>query len=177
MYAKPWPPLPRFWLSMSKNTPTLASRLKPPTHDRCSRCGPAGHQVKSEGEAVCHLESGGFVGSMAFNRFIQEPPIRSRSARRPRGVRGEHQQADSVSDERFVTEADANSKGVVKGAVETAKAVVLDMLRGPSVVGKVAMSVVPDVVDERQDLTKMERSKNTVTATSDVSARLQRVNL
>ena len=122
------------------------------------------------------MESGGFVGSMAFNRFIQEPPIRSRSARRPRGVRGEHQQADSVSDERFVTEADANSKGV-KGAVETAKEAVLDMLRGPSVVGKVAMSVVPDVVDERQDLTKMERSKNTVTATSDVSARLQRVNL
>lgn len=128
-------------------------------------------QVKSEGEAVCHLESGGFVGSMAFNRFMQEPPMSSRaaayavtsSARRPHRAREERPPADGVS-----TEDDAHKTGV-RGMVEAAKEALLDVLRGPSVVGNVAMSLVPDVVDGQKDLSKMERSKNTVTATSDVS--------
>lgn len=120
--------------------------------------GHARHQVMSEGEAVCHLEPGGFVGSMAFNRFVQEPPLSSRAA-------------GSSS----VTENDAHRNGA-GGVVQAVKEAVLDVLRGPSVVGNVAMSLVPDVVDEQKDLTKMERSKNTVTATSDVSVvRLQHV--
>lgn len=114
------------------------------------------------------MESGGFVGSMAFNRFIQEPPILSRSARRPQGARDKHQPAGGNSAESCVAEDDAHDKGV-RGMVEAAKEAVLDVLRGPSVVGNVAMSLVPDVVDEQKDLSKMERSKNTVTATSDVS--------
>lgn len=122
--------------------------------------------MKSEGQAVCYLEMGGFVGSMAFNRFIQETP--RRSARKPRGARDEHQPAEGASAGTSVAEDDAFNSSV-GGMIWAAKEALLDVLRGPSVVGNVAMSLVPDVVDGQKDLSKMERSKNTVTATSDVS--------
>lgn len=130
-------------------------------------------QVKSEGEVVCRLESGGFVGSMAFNRFIQETPVPSGpasyaaqgSAFSSSVSQGGHDgsQPDIASDDRHTP------SGGGRTMAQAAKEAILDVLRGPSVVGNVAMSLVPDVVDGEKDLSKMERSKYTVTATSDVS--------
>lgn len=135
-------------------------------------------QVRSEGEDVCRLEPGGFVGSMAFNRFIQESPVASsHTAARgtadasPAGGEGGDgkDQADSVFIEGLVV-GDGGYKYGGKGVLDLVKDVIFNMLRGDSVVGNVAVSLVPDVVDGRKDLGKMERTKNTVTATSDVSS-------
>ncbi|CAM9365156.1 unnamed protein product [Ectocarpus fasciculatus] len=129
--------------------------------------------VRSEGEDVCRLEPGGFVGSMAFNRFIQEPPpasshtaARGTAESSPAGDEGKDQ-AGSVFIEGLVV-GDGGYKYGGKGVLDLVKDAVFGMLRGDSVVGNVALSLVPDVVDGRKDLGKMECTKNTVTATSDV---------
>lgn len=123
---------------------------------------------------MCRLEPGGFVGSMAFNRFIQEPPpASSHTAARgtadasPAGDEGKDQ-AGSVFIEGLVV-GDGGYKYGGKGVLDLVKDAVFGMLRGDSVVGNVALSLVPDAVDGRKDLGKMECTKNTVTATSDVS--------
>ncbi|CAM9494534.1 unnamed protein product [Ectocarpus sp. 13 AM-2016] len=132
--------------------------------------------VRSEGEDVCRLEPGGFVGSMAFNAFIQESPVAS-SHTAARGTAdvspagggpGDGKdQADSVFIEGLVV-GDGGYKYGGKGVLDLVKDVIFNMLRGDSVVGNVALSLVPDVVDGPKDLGKMECTKNTVTATSDV---------
>ncbi|CAM9362141.1 unnamed protein product, partial [Hapterophycus canaliculatus] len=125
--------------------------------------------VRSEGEAVCRLEPGGFVGSMAFNRLIQESPLSSHAAAVPAPEREDdsRDQPESVFLDNFVI-GDGEYKYGGKGVFQVTKEAFYNVLRGDSVVGKVAMSLVPDVVEGRKDLEKMERSRNTVTATSDV---------
>lgn len=126
---------------------------------------------------MCRLEPGGFVGSMAFNAFIQESPVASsHTAARgtadasPAGGGGSDgkDQADSVFIEGLVV-GDGGYEYGGKGVFDLVKDVIFNMLRGDSVVGNVALSLVPDVVDGPKDLGKMECTKNTVTATSDVS--------
>lgn len=103
------------------------------------------NQVKSEGVAVSHLESGGFVGSMAFNRFIKATP--------------------GAADDKGAF--DYHDGGMFRRAWEG----FLHMLRKEgSVVGEVAKSVSGEKKRKRQDTSGMERSNNTITATSDVSA-------
>lgn len=95
---------------------------------------------------MSHLQSGGFVGSMAFNRFIKAPPS---------GV-----------------DADGGYIYREGGMFRKAWEGFLHLLRREgSVVGEVAKSVVGDKKRKRQDKSEMERSHNTITATSDVSAR------
>lgn len=137
--------------------------------------------MTSEGEAVCRLESGGFVGSMAFNRFVQEMPVPSQPASSYAAKGAEfsspvsqggrdRSQPDMASADSYVRGIDRHTpSNGGRTMAQAAKEAILDVLRGPSVVGNVAMSLVPDVVDGEKDLSKMERSKNTVTATSDVS--------
>lgn len=144
-------------------------------------------QVKSEGEAVCRLESGGFVGSMAFNRFIQESPPGRRAtaassyshhrsaaaaAAVPASFRGEDSSGDDQPGVSYDCDSSSASGGFEygggRGILGSAREAFLNLLRGDSVVGKVAMSLVPDVVDGPQDLDRVERSTYTVTATSDV---------
>lgn len=111
------------------------------------RFEPRQQQVKSEAVAVSHLQSGGFVGSMAFNRFIKAPPS---------GIN-----------------ADGGYIYREGGMFRKAWEVFLHLLRREgSVVGEVAKSVVGDKKRKWQDKSEMERSNNTITATSDVSASL-----
>lgn len=99
--------------------------------------------MKSEGVAVSHLEPGGFVGSMAFNRFIKN--------------------TSSSSGE---SDASANREGGVLSAAW--EAILYQLRREGSVVGEVAQTIVGDGKHTRIATSEMERSLNTVTATSDV---------
>lgn len=102
-------------------------------------------QVRSEGVAVSHLKSGGFVGSMAFSRLIKKPPPTA-----------------GVADEGYVYK----DGGMFRKGWEAFQ----DLLRKEgSVVGEVAKSVVGDKKRKRLDTAGLERSTTTVTATSDVS--------
>lgn len=106
---------------------------------------PQKKQVKSEGVAVSHLESGGFVGSMAFNRFIKATP-------------------GAADDKKGGF--DYHDGGMFRKGWEG----FLHMLRKEgSVVGEVAKSVAGGKKRKQQDTSGMERSNNTITATSDVS--------
>lgn len=97
---------------------------------------------------MSHLQSGGFVGSMAFNRFIKAPLSNSGAA----------------ADGGYVYK----EGGMFRKAWEGFQ----DLLRREgSVVGEVAKSIVGDKKLKRQDKSDMERSNNTITATSDVSER------
>ncbi|CAM9451337.1 unnamed protein product, partial [Hapterophycus canaliculatus] len=99
-------------------------------------------EVKSEGVAVSHLEPGGFVGSMAFNRFIKKT-------------------ASTSSDGHYVYK----EGGMFRKAWE---AILYQLRREGSVVGEVAQTVIGDGKLKRRDTSEMERSHNTTTATSDV---------
>lgn len=160
------PARPRLTPTNFKDLPT---KTLPPHYHRSRSCIFAPRQVRSEGEAVCRLEAGGFVGSMAFNRLIQESPLSSHAAAvpAPEVEDDDKHRPDSVFLDSFVV-GDGEYKYGGKGVFEVTKEAFYNVLRGDSVVGKVAMSLVPDVVEGRKDLEKMERSRNTVTATSDV---------
>lgn len=94
---------------------------------------------------MSHLKSGGFVGSMAFSRFIKKPPPTAGAA-----------------EEGYVYK----DGGMFRKGWEAFQ----DLLRKEgSVVGEVAKSVVVDKKRKRLDTSGLERSTTTVTATSDVS--------
>ncbi|CAM9748328.1 unnamed protein product [Scytosiphon promiscuus] len=99
-------------------------------------------EVRSEGVAVSHLQSGGFVGSMAFNRFIKKTTPTS-------------------SDGHYVYK----DGGMFRKAWE---GILNQMRREGSVVGEVSQTVVGDKKRRRQVTSALERSTTTVTATSDV---------
>lgn len=94
---------------------------------------------------MSHLQSGGFVGSMAFNRFIKAPSS---------GV---------DADGGYIYREGGMFRKVWEGFLHLLR-------REGSVVGEVAKSVVGDKKRKRQNKSEMERSHNTITATSDVSA-------
>lgn len=100
-------------------------------------------QVKSEGVAVSHLEPGGFVGSMAFNRFMKKTASTSR-------------------DGHYVYKEGGMFRKAWEGILH-------QLRREGSVVGEVAQTVVGDGKLKRRDALEMERATSTVTATSDVS--------
>ncbi|CAM9459564.1 unnamed protein product [Hapterophycus canaliculatus] len=126
-------------------------------------------EVKSEGETVSHLEPGGFVGSMAFNRFIQEVPVTPQVADEKEAVipkkPSEYVYIDSV-----ILEDGSSIYGGGDGRStrKVVKDAFLHFMRQDHVVGKVARSLVSDVIGMRAHEDDMERSKTTVTATSDV---------
>ncbi|CAM9853634.1 unnamed protein product, partial [Ectocarpus fasciculatus] len=102
-------------------------------------------EVRSEGVAVSHLQSGGFVGSMAFNRFIKKTTANPHS--------------------------DGDGHYIYKdgGMFRKAWQALLGQLRKQgSVVGEVTQSIVGDQKSKRQEKSALERSTTTVTATSDV---------
>ncbi|CAM9748116.1 unnamed protein product [Scytosiphon promiscuus] len=128
-------------------------------------------EVKSEGETVSHLEPGGFVGSMAFNRFIQEVPA---SATTDASLETADHAASSSSDcvyiEGTILENGSSIYGDGDGRStrQILKGGFLHLMRQDHVVGKIARSLVSDVMGMRVHADEMERCKTTVTATSDV---------
>ncbi|CAM9835368.1 unnamed protein product, partial [Hapterophycus canaliculatus] len=94
------------------------------------------------GVAVSHLQSGGFVGSMAFNCFIKKTTPTS-------------------SDGHYVYK----DGSMFRKAWE---AILNQMRRKGSVVGEVSQTVVGDKKRRRQVTSALERLTTTVTATSDV---------
>lgn len=145
-------------------------------------------EVESEGVAVCHLEPKQFVGSMAFNRFIQSPaPAHPRNDSTSTGTGGLRATSPSKGSSTSGTTAYRNrDEGELEyiddsyiednyvpgggGVFEEAKEVALDLLRRESIVGEVAKSFVvePEAGRDREPGAGMERSATTVTTTSDV---------
>ncbi|CAM9562536.1 unnamed protein product [Pylaiella littoralis] len=101
-------------------------------------------EVRSEGVAVSHLKTGGFVGSMAFNRFMKTSST-----------------PGAADDGGY----DYHDGGMFRRAWDGFLHVVR---KEGSVVGEVAKSVVGDKKQKRQDTSGLERSVNTVSATCDV---------
>lgn len=110
-------------------------------------------QVRSEGVAVSHLKTGGFVGSMAFNRFMKT------SSSPGKGDDGGY---------------DYHDGGMFRRAWESFLHVVR---KEGSVVGEVTKSIVGDKKRKRQDTSGLERSVNTVSATCDVSDLVYKLTL
>ncbi|CAB1104988.1 unnamed protein product [Ectocarpus sp. CCAP 1310/34] len=102
-------------------------------------------EVRSEGVAVSHLQSGGFVGSMAFNRFIKKTTSNPHADRE-----GHYVYKDG---------------GMFRKAWE---AILAQLRKQGSVVGEVTQSIVGDQKSKRQEKSALERSTTTVTATSDM---------
>lgn len=139
--------------------------------------------------AVCHLGPKQFVGSMAFNRFIQSPaPAHLRNESTSTGIdglrttdpsndstaydtaTGRDRDDDELEyiDDSYIEDNYVPGGG---GVFEEAKEVALDLLRRESIVGEVAKSFVvePEAGREREPGAGMERSATTVTTTSNVS--------
>ena len=98
---------------------------------------------------MCHLASGGFVGSMAFNRFIKSPSPTSTKTKKP--AEGGYAYREG---------------GIFTQAWD---AFLYQLRKQGSIVGEVGQTFVGDNTSRRQDKSGMERSSNTITATSDVS--------
>lgn len=94
---------------------------------------------------MSHLKTGGFVGSMAFNRFMKTSST-----------------ADDGDDGGY----DYHDGGMFRRAWDAFLHVVR---KEGSVVGEVAKSIVGDKKRKRHDTSGLERSVNTVSATCDVS--------
>lgn len=153
-------------------------------------------QVEAESAAVGHLEQKQFVGSMAFNRFMQasaSPTTTSPTV--PTDTNNDSSSSSSSGDEEEQEHAsiddgyepgvyytdddedgyivDDDSSDYVPGGggvFEEAKEVALNVLRRDSIVGSMAQSFVADAEgDRRHGGGQMERSATTVTATTDVS--------
>ncbi|CAM9770905.1 unnamed protein product [Ectocarpus sp. 4 AP-2014] len=105
-------------------------------------------EVKSEGVVVSHLASGGFVGSMAFNRFVKSPS--------PNSTKKDGEGGTAYRERGIFTQA--------------WEAFLYQLRKQGSIVGEVGQTFVGDNTSRRQDKSGMERSSNTITATSDVVA-------
>ncbi|CBN78395.1 conserved unknown protein [Ectocarpus siliculosus] len=154
-------------------------------------------EVEAESAAVGHLEQKQFVGSMAFNRFMQasasptttSPTVptdisSTSTSSSSSGGDAEEQEDASIDDEYepgvYYTDDDedgyivADSSDNVPGGggvFKEAKEVALNVLRRDSIVGSMAQSFVADAEgDRRHGGGQMERSATTVTATTDVVA-------
>lgn len=153
-----------------------------------------GAEVELEGAAVGHLEQEQFVGSMAFNRFMQasarafaasssavgtavgdtSPAVTTGSSNDSEKTSvPEHGEDDYKNDHLDDEDSGSYTGGGGGGGVfEEAKEVALKVLRRDSIVGNMAQSLALDVdleVDKHDDMGGTERSKTTVTATADVS--------
>ncbi|CAB1109960.1 unnamed protein product [Ectocarpus sp. CCAP 1310/34] len=126
-------------------------------------------EVKSEGETVSHLEPGGFVGSMAFQRFTQD-------AEAPVDVTPDVVRRNTINSSDFVyldniileNGSSVYGGGDGRSTRKIVKEAFLHFMRQDHVIGKVTRSLVSDVMGMRVHKDDMERSKTTVTATSDV---------
>lgn len=131
---------------------------------------PQQQQVKSQGETVSHLKPGGFIGSLAFNRFIQEPVV-VESTSTAKATDTDIVQPEFVYVEGSILEDGSSIYGDGDGRStrQIVKGAFLHLMRQDHIIGKVAKSLVSDVMGMRVDADEMERCKTTVTATSDVS--------
>lgn len=147
---------------------------------------------------MCHLEPKQFVGSMAFNRFIQASPsptparrasspssaadaasTTTASASAADGGDSADRAASSAEGERAASneEADGDELEYIDdsyvpgggGAFGEAREVARGLLRQDSFVGEVAKSLAAESGVVRREGAALERSLTTVTATSDVS--------
>lgn len=135
------------------------------------------------------MEQRQFVGSMAFNRFMQASasattafptvPADTNSSSSGNGEEQEDAAADDdyeagvyytdEDDDDYVVD-DSNYVPGGGGVFEEAKEVALNVLRRDSIVGSMAQNLVADAEgDRRHGAGQMERSVTTVTATTDVS--------
>lgn len=107
---------------------------------------------------------------MAFNRFIQEPTITTRTTT---DIKTDIVQPEFVYVESSILEDGSSIYGDGDGRStrQIVKGAFLHLMRQDHIIGKVAKSLVSDVVGMRVDADEMERCKTTVTATSDVSCR------
>ncbi|CAB1116594.1 unnamed protein product [Ectocarpus sp. CCAP 1310/34] len=154
-------------------------------------------EVEAESAAVGHLEQKQFVGSMAFNRFMQASasptttsptvPTDTNNDSSSSSSRGDEEEQDDASiddgNEPGVYDTDDDEDGYIVdddsgdcvpgggGVFEEAKEVALNVLRRDSIVGSMAQSFVADAEgDRRHGGGQLERSGTTVTATTDVVA-------
>lgn len=150
-------------------------------------------QVEAESAAVGHLEQKQFVGSMAFNRFMQASasptttsttvPTNSNNDSSSSSADAEEQDDATLDDDYepgfyytdgdddgYIVDDSSNHVPGRGGVFEEAKEVALNVLRRDSIVGSMAQSFVADAEgDRRHGAGQMERSATTVTATTDVS--------
>lgn len=109
---------------------------------------------------------------MAFNRFIQEPVAVEKPASAASADAGLNiAQPEFVYVESTILEDGSSVYGDGDGRStrQIIKGAFLHLMRQDHLIGKVAKSLVSDVMGMRVDADEMERCKVTVTATSDVS--------
>lgn len=119
---------------------------------------------------MSHLKPGGFIGSLAFNRFIQEPVVMDQPTTTA-AADIDIDQPEFVYVESTILEGGSSIYGDGDGRStrQIVKGAFLHLMRQDHIIGKVAKSLVSDVMGMRVDADEMERCKTTVTATSDVS--------
>lgn len=123
---------------------------------------------------MSHLKPGGFIGSLAFNRFIQEPVhVESTATATAADHETDISQPEFVYVESSILEDGSSIYGDGDGRStrQIVKGAFLHLMRQDHIIGKVAKSLVSDVMGMRVHVDEMERCKTTVTATSDVSLR------
>lgn len=107
---------------------------------------------------------------MAFNRFIQEPVVMDQPTTTA-AADIDIDQPEFVYVESTILEGGSSIYGDGDGRStrQIVKGAFLHLMRQDHIIGKVAKSLVSDVMGMRVDADEMERCKTTVTATSDVS--------